>query len=648
VVIVLLFHARLGMSGGYVGVDVFFVISGYLISSLILREMSAGDFSMARFWERRIRRIASALVVVVACTTIVGSVLLLPEDFRELGQSVWAQSMLVSNVYFWRNTGYFAGPAETKPLLHLWSLAVEEQFYILLPLLLIALRRFRLVSMPTALVVLLAGSFAMSVYGVPRHPSATFYLLPTRAWELLLGSVLALRAEPRPIPRWAAELLSGLGLAAILATALLYDSQTPFPGLGALLPCAGTALFIRANSGILTLSGRLMAARPVVFVGLISYSLYLWHWPVLVYAQYWVMGATPASIRGGLLMVSILLAIASWRWVERPFRERRVFAERRSLFYGAASTFLVLLLAGVLIDRLHGVAGRFSAETLAYAAARDDMSYTNDSEPNEQGQWQFDEVGRTNGPIDCLVWGDSHAMAVMPAIERQCRTRNARCVYALRSGTLPLYRLTSTPGFRLWPGAEEFNHAVVDYVKSHRVENVLLAGLWSYVPAPTEGRAKSLERVPPELFREWMLETVQVLQKSGATVWILQQVPAQNCDVPRALARESMIGGDPKSVGVTLAEHRALFAGAAGIIDEMARHGAIILDPSRMLTDDTGFCGAARNGRSLYRDHHNLSVQGALEITPLFDPIFPAKPATVDNAVGAQKNVPESAVRAGL
>ena len=243
VLAVLLFHANAGVSGGYVGVDVFFVISGYLITRLILEDIDAGRFQIQKFWERRVRRILPALAVVTFSTLVAGWFLLLPEGFQELGESVAAQTMLGSNFYFWMhswiNSGYFAPASEMKPLLHTWSLAVEEQFYLLFPFLLVALKRFSRNSLALAFLLLGGLSFGLSVYFSHQWPSANFYFLPTRAWELLIGAFLAASSERQSAAGWPREILSSGGLILILCSMFGYDRGTRFPGLAALRSVSG-------------------------------------------------------------------------------------------------------------------------------------------------------------------------------------------------------------------------------------------------------------------------------------------------------------------------------------------------------------------------------------------------------------------------
>src|ERR1035441_8508823 len=216
VLAVLFFHADIGCRGGYVGVDVFFVISGYLITGLILKDLDGGQFQVFKFWERRVRRILPAVAVILLACLATGWFLFLPLNFKELGQSVFAQAMLVSNIYFWRESGYFAQTAEVKPLLHTWSLSVEEQFYLLFPFLLIAFKRFSRKSLIPGILLLCGVSFSLSVCCSYLYPPVNFYFLPTRAWELLLGSFLAAIPAQRASTRWLTESLSSGGLLAIL------------------------------------------------------------------------------------------------------------------------------------------------------------------------------------------------------------------------------------------------------------------------------------------------------------------------------------------------------------------------------------------------------------------------------------------------
>ena len=321
VVPVVLFHGNFGLlPGGYVGVDVFFVISGYLITSIILDDLEAGRFSITRFYERRVRRIFPALFLVLAACLPVAWRLLAPGDMTDFCESLVAVPLFCSNVLFWSESGYFDTAAELKPLLHTWSLAVEEQFYVLFPLLLWSLRRSGRWLMCGILSALAAVSFAIAVWGVRNQPSAAFFLLPTRAWELLLGCIVAVQTRRRlPSSPPLAEACGAAGLLMIVGAMLGFDAHTPMPSVATLAPTVGTALVI-AFANAKTLVGRLLSLPPVVGVGLISYSVYLWHQPLFVFARHASIEKPGILLSAGLALASFGLGYLSWLLVERPFR----------------------------------------------------------------------------------------------------------------------------------------------------------------------------------------------------------------------------------------------------------------------------------------------------------------------------------------
>lgn len=354
VLLVILFHTKLAFPGGFVGVDVFFVISGFLITGQVIRELDAGQFSLANFWARRIRRLLPAAMVMMVCVLVAGYFLLLPEDYVLLGRSAIAQQLLSSNLYFrfWAGFGYFRVFAEENPLLHTWSLAVEEQFYLLYPLLLAGLhRRGR-----RTLVMSLAGISRVSLVGcewaLQQHPDSAYYLLPWRAWELLLGGLVALCPPPQRIPRWCASAISVLGVAAILFCSWRYRPYSWFPGLTALPPCVATAALVHVNSRELSLPARLLSSRPLVLVGLMSYSLYLWHWPLLAFYRYWHEQVIPPGVALPLLGLGAALGMLSWRLIEPPCRFWGASGSNQTSFVTAgAALFGTMCLCGLILAR---------------------------------------------------------------------------------------------------------------------------------------------------------------------------------------------------------------------------------------------------------------------------------------------------------
>jgi peptidoglycan/LPS O-acetylase OafA/YrhL len=624
VIPVLLYHAGLGFPGGYVGVDVFFVISGYLITALMLRDLEAGEFRLANFWERRVRRIFPALVVMVLAVLAAGWFLFLPDAFENLASSVIAQIMLSSNVHFLRESGYFAASSELQPLLHTWSLAVEEQFYLLLPFVLPALYRRGRKILAASLAMFALGSFVLSVYGSHAAPSATFYLLPTRAWELLLGAWLASISRQPSQAGALREFLSWGGLLAILASMFLYDHHTLFPGLAAALPCVGTALVIWANSGGLTSVGRLLSLRPLVFTGLISYSLYLWHWPLLAFWKYWTNGQDTVAQRAFLLLICMPIAIASWRFVETPFRQRSCLRNRSQVFAFAAGTTVFLLLASLAIQQTHGLPSRIPPEVRQYAAGATNHAFRHQVTLRQAREGEFVELGRGNKtqPVQLLVWGDSHAMSVMPAFDALCREHGVRGVGATHSATAPLIGYISDNGYSLRGESVDYNDAVASFIRRERVRDVVLVANWTYYTS-TVGLEDGVSRV-----RRGLGETVAALKKSGVRIWLMKEVPQHRGNVPQALAHAVFLGRDPHGVGLPLDEHQRFVRLQDLSLDGLDKLGVVVLDPIDLFATPAGLCVAAREGRALYWDSGHLSVDGAMHLRTLFKSIFEGREAS--------------------
>ena len=467
VVPVILFHAGVPyFNGGYVGVDIFFVISGFLITLSILADenFSPGE-RVARFYERRIRRIVPALVLVVLTTLLVGLLLLLPSELMELGESAVATALFASNFWFWSKSGYFAAPAEWMPLLHTWSLAVEEQFYIVFPLLMIAIGKGRRVASLIVVCLLVAVIFLASVY-LTKHKAGVAFYWPTRAWELLLGASLALAT---PGPRQAREAVSLAGLLAIAVSFFTFDRMTPFPGYAALAPVLGAAAVIYGGGE--TWVGKALSLRPFVWIGLISYSLYLWHWPILVFTkQVELTEHLDFAKTTGYIAVTFVVAALSWRFVETPFR--KISMPRMRLFFSAGALLGGSVAAGFALFLLQGLPNRFSKESLSLAQA-----YIAEKPENCVNYGRFVcQVGA--GKAKFLVWGDSHAGALAPAISNIADTPG---LYAILPACppLPSYVNSGLRGDEI-PRCKAHNQAIVEKLRADKDINVvILAAFWS-------------------------------------------------------------------------------------------------------------------------------------------------------------------------
>lgn len=413
VIPVMLFHAGIPhFEGGFIGVDVFFVISGYLITSILLEDITNDRFSLVKFYERRARRILPALFFVIACSLPLAWTLMSATQLRDFAKGIVAVVLFVSNVLFWRSSDYFSPLSELNPLLHTWSLAVEEQFYLLFPIFLLIAWRYLKTRTPWIVAIVAVSSFILCEWTIYRLPTTAFYLSPFRAWELLAGSLVAFTTGRREFRK--SQLLTLAGLIAIVVPIFTFTVDTPFPSHFAILPVTGTMLIIifGTSTGI---SGRLIACRPLVWIGLISYSAYLWHQPLLAFARLRDPSASPPTLLMiSLCVIALVMAGLSWRYVEQPFRIKGRVSRSQLFTFGAvgAALFLFLGVSGVLTRGYNEA--RFSANDRAYLdiLLEDNAAYVR-RRFNERlnAEWRGD--GRDT---KLLLIGDSYAQDLMNAI----------------------------------------------------------------------------------------------------------------------------------------------------------------------------------------------------------------------------------------
>lgn len=477
--LVVIFHAAPSLlPGGFVGVDIFFVISGFLITGIIWDALDAGRFSIAWFYSRRAKRIFPALSLVLAFVIVAGWCWLLPDAYARLGKHVAGGAAFVANLLLWRESGYFDVAASGKPLLHLWSLGIEEQFYIAWPLGLWLLHRTR-IHLYTSLAVVIAASFALNVYLTVTDPVAAFYSPLARFWELALGGLLA-RGDWRQFatrwPRWVDEAKAWLGLVFILLAAMLLKAGSAFPGGWVLLPTVGAALLISAGPQA-WLNRKVLSVRSIVAIGLISYPLYLWHWPLLVFARLLQSGEPSAQIRGLMVAVSVLLAYLTYRLVERPIRSS---AKNRRLALIVSAPLAAMLVLGLIIHRQGGFASRYPGEIQGLANFKYDPSVAYRSRScfllSTQSAADFksctdDPAVPRSAPV--LLWGDSYAAALYPGF---------RHVLANRARLIQLDAVGCAPALHFAAGGkrcEDIVREVMRRVALDKVGRVVMAARWS-------------------------------------------------------------------------------------------------------------------------------------------------------------------------
>ncbi|WP_321961120.1 acyltransferase family protein [Paraburkholderia sp. J7] len=627
---VLAFHAFPShLRGGFVGVDLFFVISGFLISTIIFESVEEGRFSYVEFYMRRIRRIFPALVVVLAACLVAGWFLLMPEEYQQLGKHLVAGATFLSNIALWREAGYFDDTAATKPLLHLWSLGVEEQFYIFWPLLASFAYRRRL-GFPLLLGGIAAASFAVSLVTSASDPTAAFYSPLSRFWELMIGGSLAWLLLHRPTlvqygPR-ASNALSAAGLLLIGAAVVFINENDVFPGWRALLPTVGAFLVICAGPHA-WLNKHVLANRLAVAIGLISYPLYLWHWPLLSFANILAGGLfVPVSTRLTLVLASIVLAALTYRLVELPIRTKK--ANRRQL--GALCVALALLgVAGAVLFARAGLPTRAAADNRGFAlyTQNEQMRLALQPEPCQLADAKADKfctaynMAATGNLM--VVWGDSHGGAWLPVLRSIAVERNMRLMAFVHVGCPPLLDTRRSDGAQSGRDCSRLGLAepIASSIEQLKPAVVFYIGRWSlygngwtlfgelqkathFVTTDPNGTA-TLATSRAALTSQLPL-TVKALAASTPRLVVFQNPPVlEGKLLPRFYA-------DPERIEPSAAANLQTEAFERKLVESVATIPNVrVFDPvPRLCTGAT--CKAVLDGVPVYEDDNHVSAQGSL------------------------------------
>lgn len=619
---VVLYHLQSGLApGGYVGVDVFFVISGFLIFRLVWEQLEGQRFSVREFYVRRVLRLLPASLAMVAIVAAASSLWLLPSDLARVGRQVTSTMAYGSNFWFWRNTGYFDPSSETMPLLHTWSLAVEEQFYFLAPLTLVLCHRYaRRWVVPGAAMMLVATLVASEFFVKTRQP-AVFYLTPFRSWEFLCGGLLALARPPPPQERIAGY-LAWVGLALIVVPVFFLSGKSDFPGLAALAPCVGAAvlLWLPPHRGLVR---RALESRQMVVVGRLSYSLYLWHWPVFTLwnVTHPVDGERPWPQQALKLVLSVALGVLSYLFVEQPLRTP-LPERRRQTVVGAMVVSGVLLLSGLALTLSGGIPSRFGVDVQALDRAREqEVPFVACFGPDAPAQGDC-RIGAKEAPTRTLLWGDSHALALAPALD-EVMAKRGESAFFIASSTCPPILGLHARDVRQGDWRCERTQARVEAVMSRypEVTRVILASIWeSYFDDESTVRLADQvgERGNSAVLSSGLSLTVATLASRGLEVMLVRQVPKFSRSVPQEMARAAAAGEEPK-LRLSLAEVRnrqSRFDALVAQAQLAAPPGKVAtLDLPSLFCDGPGeACRFASDGVPLYRDAHHLNMAGAREV----------------------------------
>jgi peptidoglycan/LPS O-acetylase OafA/YrhL len=613
VVAVILFHARLpGIGGGFVGVDVFFVISGFLITRLLLERPERPTWTRLReFYLRRARRILPALLVVLWASALGAWLLFAPVELIGFGHFVAASAAMLANLAAWRSGGYFDTPWATTPLLHLWSIAVVEQFYLLFPLLLMVLQRRLAPRWRVALVAAAALlSLALCIWASYARPAANYYAAPTRAWELLVGSLLALGVVPPP-GRALREPLAWLALLLLAGACLLLDGGSRYPGWRALIPTLATAILIVTGGSRIN---RALACGPLVFVGLISYSLYLWHVPVLTLSGYYNVVPLSAAQIAMLLPVIGLLATLTWLCVERPVRLRRWLGRNAVFVWSAAACSALTVAGGLALAHSDGYPQRFPAEVRPVFDASKLFGVSGTRcmglKPVAVDAGRLCRSGAADGARTIMLWGDSHAWALLPAVEEIASKRGAQVWFAAWPACRPLPDLPSSLPAESQANCAAFNAAMVRAARRLAPEVIVLDAYWMFGDAGAD---------PARIARG--VATLLGEVGGSARACVVHGVPVYDASVPDAMSVARLRGlatADLLALPrvAALRQQRAFDAAFSGL----AARGAIrAFDPKSALCAAASCRLETEDGLPLYRDGNHLSVTGALALAPELD-----------------------------
>jgi peptidoglycan/LPS O-acetylase OafA/YrhL len=586
VLAVVLFHVSRGaLPGGFAGVDIFFVISGYLITRILLRDMEGGTFRLRDFYQRRVRRLFPALYVVLAFTLMAGLIILPPKLLSELVYSQFFTTLFLSNFAFARLADYFDSAANLKPLLHTWSLGVEEQFYLVFPLVLLGLRTFARRWLWPVLGLLAVLSLVAAQ--ITTRPEAAFYLPATRAFELLMGTLIVWAQARFTLNDRIKRLLSLLGIGLLIVSLIGLNDRVPFPGLYALPPCLGAALLLLTADGW---GNKLISAPPLVWTGDISYSLYLWHWPLLVFAR--LLFGDSIWLAVPVVVAAVILAALSRRYIEQPFLEKRP----RRLWLLAGGAMAISIVSALLIFNARGLPQRFNAsEQAAFAATKDFSPDRKRCHLAQNVRREYRDTCVLGGVTPSMaVWGDSEGVELAKALDDQ-----ALAVRQITASACP-----PSVGFTIAynRACRTHNADMLLHLKSdRRITTVVLVA--DYRRYDEENSAAMLGGL--EL-------SVLDLQASGKRVVLVYPVPVYDFDPPSQVGLAMRLGRDPLSVGMSRAQFERDNGRTIAELDAFTQsHDLAVLRPSDVLCNATRCRVYDPQAGVLYFNGQHLSMSGA-------------------------------------
>lgn len=644
---VILFHAGVpGLDGGFLGVDIFFVISGFLITTILIKDLEAGRYSILTFYERRARRILPALFVVVLACVPFAWAWMFADQLRDFGQSVVATSGFSSNILFWVETGYFSWINDTKPLLHTWSLAIEEQYYILFPPLLALAWQLGRKAVFGLVLGIAVVSLVVAQIGAYHFPEANFYLLPSRAWELMIGGLAGFWMTWRT-PK-ANGGLALAGLAMIAAAFVFMSERNPHPSLVTLLPVVGTALIaLFARQG--TLVARLLSLKPMVAIGLISYSAYLWHQPLFAFARLRTLHEPSLGLMLGLAALTLVLAALTWRFIEQPFRRHagqppRLLPRRGPLLQGAAASLVAMIAVGATLHVIDGAPWRVPEAASTAIASRYERNPLRDAchqNVRYLSQLQLPppapcvtEIAAGKTPVGrAVILGDSHADAIASPVRKMLEAKGWQVTELTVTSCEPV------PGIRKGTrNCNALNGAIHKYVRTLSPD-LIVAGMRAQMMFDEdefESDPASNHRFlpdalglaadePREVYAEAAIrQSIATMLEMASTVVIVHPIPEADADIPELVAKKAFfMGEEAPEISSAIAEFHERAGAANAILNDIDSPRLFHVHPEKALCVEDR-CLSARPGEIYYYDDDHLSLTGAKLVTAQIEKELPA------------------------
>ncbi|MDK2778508.1 MAG: acyltransferase [Pseudomonadota bacterium] len=637
VIPVILFHAGFeSFSGGFIGVDIFFVISGYLITSILIEDIKANNFSIIRFYEKRARRILPALFFIILLCIPFSWLWMLPNQMKEFGQSLIAVSLFSSNFLFWKQSDYFSAATDEKPLLHTWSLAVEEQYYLFFPILLLLAWSLGKKNLLFIIIVLSGSSFLLSEWGWRTDSTANFYLAPTRAWELLIGSIIAFFIKEKGVKK--SNTLSLVGIIAIVISIFFYNKTLPFPSSYTILPVLGSALIILyGEKG--TIVSRILSSKPFISIGLISYSAYLWHQPIFAFTRIKMITEPSLPLMASLSTLSLILAAGTWKYIEKPFRKSTIRTKPFVTLSIIATSSLLII--GYSLHSSDGALDRFRS-TPIYKIIKTEEENRKDNRQacNKSDQFPYCVIGDQDN-VSIAIVGDSHSSALWAAFS-DFGIKNKKGFIGIANAGCPPSIGTYVNPVEKKP-CNSINTKNLQYlITDNRIKTVILAARWTLPIEKTRynngigGIEKGDEFWLDTLSdngekitnkeskrKQLVLNSYQIfidkLISSGMQVIVIRPIAEMGFNIPDIYAR--MLIKNPKQKNITIPydiyiERNKLVNNSFDSLESIYKeHDLSFINPNiDNCLEKSNICYGVKNGNILYFDDDHVTKLKATRI----------------------------------